>query len=121
MTKRKGDGKDDHLSKKVSVTPREKPPKKPSPSKLKHGPGKELMTTSGPATQDPEHRLLTHKDYALEMMESIIRDKYADPCAEQAMEELGASSLFDLAQVCSFLCFSIYSFLCLIADGYPVL
>ena len=37
------------------------------------------------------------------------------------MEELGASSLFDLARICSFLCFSIYSFLCLIADDYPVL
>ena len=81
-TKRKGKGKDDYLSKKVSVTPREKPLKKPSPPNLKHGPGKELMTTSDPATQDPERCLLTHKDYALEMMESIIRDKYMDPCAE---------------------------------------
>ena len=103
----------------MSVTPGEKPPKKPP--KPKHGVSKGLITTSGPVTQDPERHFLTHKDYALEMMESIIRDKDVDPCTEQAMEELGASSLFDLARVCSFLCLSIYSFLCLIADGYPVL
>ena len=54
-------------------------------------------------------------------MESIIRDKDVDLCAEQATEELGASSLFDLARVRFFLCSSIYSFLCIIADGYPVL
>ena len=55
------------------------------------------------------------------MMESIIRDKGVDPCAKQGMKELRASSLFDLARVCFFLSFSIYSFLCLIADGYSVL
>ena len=120
-TKRNRDGKDDHLSKKVFVTPGEKPPKKPSPPKPKQRVGKRLMTTSSPITQDPEHRLLTHKDYALEMMESIIRDKDVDPCVEQATKELGASGLFDLAQVRSFLCFSIYSFLCLVAYSYPVL
>ena len=46
--KRNGDGKDDHPSKKVSVTPREKLPKKPSPPKPRHGVGKGLMMTSGP-------------------------------------------------------------------------
>ena len=105
----------------MSVALREKPPKKPSPLKPKHGVGKGLMMMSGPVTQDPKRHLLTHKDYALEMMESIIRDKDMDPCAEQATEELEASGLFDLARVRSFLCFSIYSFLCLIANGYPVL
>ena len=113
VAKRKGDGKDDCLSKKVSVTSGEKPSKKPSPPKPKQGVGKGLMTTSGPITQDPEHHLFTHKDYALEMMESIIRDKDVDPCAEQAMKELGALGLFDLTRVHSFLCFSIYSFLML--------
>ena len=120
-TKRKGDGKDDRPSKKVFVIPREKLPKKPSPLKPKHRAGKGLMSTSGLVTQDPDHCLLIHKDYALEMMESIIRDKDVDPCAEQGTEELGASSLFDLARVCFFLSFSIYSLLCLIADGYSVL
>ena len=49
-TKRKGDRKDDHPSKKVSVTPREELPKKSSPPKPKHGAGKGLMTTSGLVT-----------------------------------------------------------------------
>ena len=118
---RKGDRKDDCLSKKVSITSGEKPPKKPSPPKSKHGAGKGLMTMSSPVTQDPKRRLLTYKDYALEMIESIIKDKDVDPCAEQATIDLGALGLFDLTRVRSFLCFSIYSFLCLIADDYPVL
>ena len=79
------------------------------------------MTTSGPVTQEPNRRLLTHKDYAIEMMESIINDKDVDPCAEQGMEEQGASDLFNLGRVHSFLSFSIYSFLFLIADGCSVL
>ena len=49
-SKRKADGKDNRPSKKVSVTPREELPKKPSPSKPKHGAGKGLMTTSSPVT-----------------------------------------------------------------------
>ena len=105
---RKGDRKDDCLSKKVSVTSGEKPPKKPSPPKPKHGAGKGLMTMSSLVTQDPKRHLLTHKDYALEMMESIIKDKDVDPCAEQGTDDLGASGLFDLARVCFFLCFFIY-------------
>ena len=55
------------------------------------------MTTPGLVTQDPDRRLLTHKDYVIEMIESIINDKDVDPCAEQAIEELGSSGLFDLA------------------------
>ena len=108
MAKRKGDGKDDHSSKKVSVAPREKLPTKLSPPQPKHGAGKGLMTTSGPVVQDRDRHLLTHKDYALEMVESIIRDKDVDPCAKQGTDELGASGLFDLAWVCFFLCFFVY-------------
>ena len=111
--KRNGDGKDDHPYKKVSVTPREKLPKKPSPPKPRHGVGKGLMMTSGPVIQDPDCSLLTHKDYALEMVESIIRDKDVNPCAKQGTDELGASGLFDLARVCFFLCFFVYFFLML--------
>ena len=96
-TKRKNDGKDDRQSKKASVTPAEKIPKKPSPPK--HRAGKGLMTTPDPVTQDSEHRLLIHKDYAVEMLESIIKEKDADPCASQATGELGDSGLFDLARV----------------------
>ena len=96
-TKRKNDRKEDHQSKKAFVIPAEKIPKKPSP--LKHGAGKGLMTTPGPVTQDSERRLLTHKDYVVEMRESIIKEKDADPCASQATGELGDSGLFDLARV----------------------
>ena len=108
VAKRKGDGKDDHPSKKAFVALGEKLPMKPSPPQPKYGEDKGLMTTSGPVFQDSDLRLLTHKDYALEMVESIIRDKDVDPCAEQGTDELGVSSLFDLARVCFFLCFIVY-------------
>ena len=49
-SKRKADEKDDRPPKKVSVTPRDKLPKKPSPSKPNHEVGEGLMTTSGPVT-----------------------------------------------------------------------
>ena len=98
--KRKADRKDERPSKKVSVIPGEKLPKKPS--LLKHGVGKGLMMTPGPITQDSKHRLLTHKDYAIKMFESIIKDKDADPCVGQATGELGNSGLYDLAWVSIF-------------------
>ena len=69
VLKRKADGKDDHPPKKASVTPRDMLPKKPSPPKTSHRAGKGLMTTSGPVTQGPDRRLLTHKDYAGEVIE----------------------------------------------------
>ena len=97
--KRKNDEKDDRPSKKVSVTARGKPSKKSSPKK--HGAGKGLMTTD-PVTQDFECRLLTYKSYAVEMLESIIKDKDVDPYVGQATKELGDSGLFDLAWVSTF-------------------
>ena len=97
VAKRKGDGKDDCSSKKASVALREKLPMKPSPPQPKHGADKGLMTTLGLVVQDPDRCLLTHKDYALKMVEYIIRDKDVDPCAEQGTDKLGASGLFDLA------------------------
>ena len=44
-----------------------------------------------------------HKGYAVEMVELIIKDTDVDPCVEQVMEDLGASSLFDFdfSRVCS--------------------
>ena len=75
------------------------------------------MTTLGPITQGPDHRLLTHKDYAIEVVGSIIRDKDIDPYAELVTDELGASSLFDLAQVCFYIYFS-YPLVCLVADDH---
>ena len=68
------------------------------------------MTMPGPVTQDSECRLLTHKDYAVEIFESIIKDKDVDPCVGQATGELGDLGLFDLARVSFFHSFS-YSFI----------
>ena len=73
--KRKADGKDEHSSKKVFVTLGKKLPKKPSPKK--HEASKGLMTTPSPVTQNFQRHLLTYKDYAVEMLESIIKDKDA--------------------------------------------
>lgn len=121
VPKRKADVKDDRSSKKVSVTPSDKLPKKPSPPKPKHGVSKGLMMMSGPVTQEPNRRFLTHKNYVVVMMGSIINDKVVDPCVEQVTEELQALSLFDLARVRLFPFFFSYPFLCLIADDYSVL
>ena len=76
--KRKANGKDNRPSKKVSTTPGEGLLKKPSPPKPKDGVGKGLMTTFGPVTQELDRRLITHKDYAVEMIGSIIKDKDVD-------------------------------------------
>ncbi|XP_050241960.1 uncharacterized protein LOC126690888 [Quercus robur] len=56
------------------------------------------MMTLDPVTQGSDRHLLTHKDYAMEVIESIIKDKDVDPYAEQATEKLGASGLFNLAR-----------------------
>ena len=79
--KRETDRKDDCPSKKASVTPGEKQPKKPSPPKSSRGTGKCLMMASGPVTQGT-CCLLTHKGYAVKMVESIIKETDVDPCAE---------------------------------------
>ena len=105
--------KDDHPSKKVSVTRGKKQPKKPSPPKPSHGAGKGLMTMSGPVTQGT-HCLLTHKGYTVEMVESIIKQTNMDPCAEQETKDLGALGLFDLFRVCSFK--QLYFIVCSSAD-----
>ncbi|KAK9988841.1 hypothetical protein SO802_029080 [Lithocarpus litseifolius] len=58
-----------------------------------------VMATLNPVTQeDFECRLLTHKNYAVEMLDSIIKDKDADPCVGQALKDLRDSGLFDLAR-----------------------
>ena len=92
VSKRKNDGKDDHPSKKPIVNVGGKSSKKSTLTKIGHGVGKGLMTTSGPVTQGPDRRLLTHKDYAIKMMCSIIRDKDVDPCVELGTNELEASA-----------------------------
>jgi len=76
--------------------------------------------TTNPVTQDSECRLLIHKSYAVEMLESIIKDKDADPCVGQATEELGDSGLYDLAQLSTFH-FVISSFSCYPTNSYSIL
>ena len=43
-----------------------------------------------------------HKEYVVEMVESIIKETDLDPCAEQTTKDLGALGLFDLSRVRSF-------------------
>ena len=47
-------------------------------------------------------RLLINKGYAVEMIESIIKETDLYLCAKQEMEDLGASGLFDLSRECAF-------------------
>ncbi|KAL0010456.1 hypothetical protein SO802_005564 [Lithocarpus litseifolius] len=93
-TKRKPDRKDNRPLKKVTVTPRDERPKK-SPLKSSRGAGKGVMTSSSPVIEGPR-RLLTHKVYVVEEVESIIRPTDVEPCDQLGMEDLGASALFDL-------------------------
>ena len=41
-----------------------------------------------------------HKEHAIKMVESIIKEMDLDLCVELLTEDLGASSFFDLARVC---------------------
>ena len=77
--KRKADGKDDPPSKKVAVTLGDVPSKRSSP-KSSHSARKGVMTSSGPIIERPRC-LLTHKDYAIEEVESLIKQTDLDPCA----------------------------------------
>ena len=60
--------------------------------------GKGMMTSTGPVIEGPR-RLLTHKDYAVEEMQSLIKPTDVDPCSELGTKELGALALFDLTRV----------------------
>jgi len=79
------------------------------------------MTTSDPISEGPDRCLLTHKDYVIEMIEPIIKDKDMDPYAVQMTEELGASGLFDLALVRLFFFSFLFLFIhCSIADDCSI-
>ena len=70
-----------------------------------------MMTSTGPIVEGPRC-LLTHKDYAIEEVQSLLKPTDVDPCAELGTEELGVSTLFDLTRVnlFSWLFFSIFFF-----------
>jgi len=90
VLKRKPDRKDDRPPKKPTVTIGDKSTKMLTPPKTGHGVGKGLMMSPGPVAYRLDRRLLTHKNYAIEMVGPIIRDKDTDPCAEEGTDELGA-------------------------------
>ena len=57
------------------------------------------MTGKGPAVHGPVQRLVTHNDYAIEMVNSIIKEMDMDVCGEHTLEDLGVSSLYHLLRV----------------------
>ena len=71
--------------------------KAPSPSC--HGVGKGLMTAQGLITSGSIQRLVSHKEYAVEMVHSIIKDTNMDECGKHGIEDLGDFGLFDLVRV----------------------
>ena len=90
-SKRKNEGQDDYpLKKGLVILMGDKQSKKSSPPKTSHGAGKGLTTATGPITQGTIHHLLTHKEYAIEMVKSIIKETDLDPCAKQTIKDLGA-------------------------------
>ena len=99
MTKRKPDGSDNRPTKKAVVTPGDEPLKEKSPPKPSHGAGKGVMTSTGPVSEG-HCRLLTHKDYAVGKVESLIKPTDIEPYDQVGTEDLGASALFDLTRVC---------------------
>ena len=66
---------------------------------MRHKVGKGLMTSKGPVNASLVQRLVTHKDYAVEMVNSIIKVTDMDPCGEHASKDLGASGPYDLSRV----------------------
>nr|POE64000.1 hypothetical protein CFP56_02033 [Quercus suber] len=56
------------------------------------------MTSSSPVLEGP-CSLLTHKDFAVETVDSLIKPTDIDPCALLGTEELVAFALFDLTRV----------------------
>ena len=99
VTKRKPDGIDSRLSKKAAVSPGDEPLKEKSPSKPSHDAGKRVMTSTGPVSEGP-CRLLTHKEYAVGEVESLIKPTDIEPYDQVGTKDLGASALFDLTRVC---------------------
>ena len=57
------------------------------------------MTWKGPVALGAIRKILTHKDYVVEMVDSIIKETDLDPCTDQTTEDLGASGLFNLSRV----------------------
>ena len=100
VSKRKLDRKDDHSSKRATVTPGDVSPKRKSPLKPSHGVGKGVMTSSGLIIKG-SYDLMTYKDYAIGELGSFIKPMDIGPCDLLGTEDLRASAIFDLTRVCS--------------------
>ena len=96
--KGKNDVKDDHLPKK-GTNPSVGGQQQKSLPPVHHEVGKGLMIGKGPIINGPIQRLVTHKDYAIEMVNSIIKETNLDPSGEQATKDLESSGLYDLSRV----------------------
>lgn len=57
------------------------------------------MIGKGPVTPGVIHRLITYKDYAVKMVDSIIKETDLDLCAKQTLEDLEVSGLYNLSKV----------------------
>ena len=110
VLKRKLDGKDDRPSKRTAITPGDVLLKRKSPLKPSHGVGKRVMTSSGPIIEGL-CCLLTYKDYAVRKVVSFIKPTDIGPCDLLGTEDLGASTLFDLARICLLSLVKLVSFL----------
>nr|POE71624.1 hypothetical protein CFP56_38670 [Quercus suber] len=64
-----------------------------------HGAKKGLMMGKAPVAPSPVQRLVTHKDYVVDMVTSIIKETDLDPYGEHFSEDLGACGLYDLSRV----------------------
>lgn len=60
------------------------------------------MTGKGPVVSDLVQRLITHREYVVEMVNSIIKKTNLDPCGEHTTKDLGDSGLYDLLRVLSY-------------------
>ena len=76
----KNDAKDNHPPKKgMGPSVGDKQQNSSSPLPPRHCTGKGLKTGKGPITLDPIQRLVTHKDYVVEMVNLIIKETDLHP------------------------------------------
>ena len=57
------------------------------------------MMGKGPNVPGPVQRLVTYKDYAVEMVNSIIKETNMDVCGKHTLEDLGSFGLYDLSRI----------------------
>ena len=82
-SKRKNERQDDYpLKKGLVILMGDKQSKKSLPPKPSHRASKVLMMATGPVTQGIVRCLLMHKEHAVEMVVSIIKETDLDLCVE---------------------------------------